>query len=184
MKRDTLISTPARRYAGAMMEVAIKQRNFMQVLEQLELFQKQMDEVPVLMQLFVNPAVPIENKLKILGDVGAKLQLLELTMNFLKTLMRRHRLSLLREIMASAEQQFLEKQGIVVVEVITARRLEGDEEKGLVAKLEAFTGKKVQLENSVDPSLIGGAITRIGTTLYDGSVTAQLEQLKQKIMQS
>ena len=98
MKREILISTPARRYAHAMMEVAIKHRNFMHVLEQLELFQKQLGETPVLRQLFTNPAVPMERKVKILGDLGAKLQLLELTQNFLKTLMHRDRLSLLPEI--------------------------------------------------------------------------------------
>src|SRR5262245_28774181 len=178
MRRSILISTPARRYARAMMEVTIKHRNFTQVLEELELFQKQIEEVPLLRQLFVTPAVPMDRKVKILKDLAARLKMQELTVNFLKTLMRRDRLGLLPEILASAEQQFLEKQGIVVVEVTTARRLDSEEEKGLVAKLEAFTGKRVQLENSIDPALIGGAVTRIGTTLYDGSVLAQLEQLK------
>jgi F-type H+-transporting ATPase subunit delta len=71
-----------------------------------------------------------------------------------------------------------------VVEVTTAQRLSQEEENGLVEKLQGFTGKKVQLENRVDPSLIGGVITRIGTTLYDGSVQAQLEQLRAKIQEA
>ena len=184
MSKDILVSTPARRYAHALMLAAIKHRNFTTVLEELELFQRQLEEVPVLHTLFVNPAVPADKKAKVMDDIGGRLKFQAITMNFLKTLMRRGRLNLLKEVIASAEQQFLEMQGIVVVEVTTARKMDADEERGLAAKLEVFTGKKVQLENRVDPALVGGAVTRIGTTLYDGSVQAQLEQLKQRMMQS
>jgi F-type H+-transporting ATPase subunit delta len=106
-----------------------------------------------------------------------------LTLNFLNMLIRRDRLNLLDQIIISAEQQFLDRQGIVVVEVTTATRLSADQERQLAAKLEKFTGKKVQVENRVDPSLIGGVVTRIGTTLYDGSVEAQLQQLKARIQE-
>ena len=184
MNRKILISTPARRYARALMQAAIKHRNFTLVLEELELFEQQLEDVPVLRTLFVTPAVPPEKKGKILEDIGGRMKFQAISMNFLKTLMRRDRLNLLEEVIASAELQFLEMQGIVVVEVTTARKLESEEERGLVAKLETFTGKKVQLENRVDPGLIGGAVTRIGTTLYDGSIQAQLEQLKLKMVQS
>lgn len=184
MKQRKLISTPARRYARALMEASIKKRSFTIVLEELELVQKQLNDTPVLKQLFLTPALPQERKFKILEDIAARLKLKELTVNFFKTLIRRDRLNLLEEVTISAEQQFLEKQGIIVVEVITARKLDKDEENNLVSRLEAFTGKKVQLENTVDPSLLGGAVTRIGTTLYDGSVVMQLEQLRHKIMQS
>lgn len=184
MKERKLISTPSRRYARALMEASIKQRNFTTVLEELELAQKQLQDTPLLRQLLLTPAVSHERKTKVIDDVAARLKFQELTINFLKTLIRRDRLNLLSEITVSIEQQFLEKQGIVVVEVITAQKLDREEENGLVAKLEQFTGKKVQLENTIDPSLLGGAVTRIGTTLYDGSVTVQLEQLRHKIMQS
>lgn len=184
MNNQILISTPARRYARALIQVAVKHRNFSAVHGELQLFQRQMEDVPVLRALFVNPAVPPDKKARILDDIGRRLKFQAITMNFLRTLTRRNRLNLLEEMIASAEQQFLEMQGIVVVEVITARKMDPEEERGLTAKLEAFTGKKVQLENKVDPSLIGGAVTRIGTTLYDGTIQAQLEQLKQRILQS
>lgn len=182
--KEMVISTPARRYAHALMEISIKQRSFTKVLEELELFQRQTVDTPQLGQLLLNPAVPREMKERVLTDVGGKLKLQELTMNFLKLSIRRDRLNLLSEILESAERQFLERQGILVVEVTTARKLDADEQTVLAAKLESFTGKKVQLENRIDPALIGGAVTRIGTTLYDGSVQAQLEQLKDKIIQS
>jgi F-type H+-transporting ATPase subunit delta len=108
----------------------------------------------------------------------------ELSFHFLKTLIHRDRLNLLEQIIVSAEQQFLDKQGIMVVEVISAQRLSSDEQNRLIEKLQGFTGKKVQLENHVNASLIGGVITKIGTTLYDGSVQAQLEQLRAKIQEA
>jgi F-type H+-transporting ATPase subunit delta len=184
VKRDILISTVARRYARAMLEVSIKQRNFSTVLEELENFGALLDSTPLLRTLFANPAISAEAKLRVLKELSGKAQYKELTFNFLKTLIHRDRLNLLDQVIISAEQQFLEKQGIMVVEVTTAQRLSQEEENHLVEKLQGFTGKKVQLENRVDSTLIGGVITRIGTTLYDGSVQAQLEQLRAKIQEA
>jgi len=184
MNRDLLISTPAKRYARAMLEVAVQQRNFSVVLQELELFTKQLREVPLLQKLFLNPAIPHEKKISVLEQLSARLKFQTVTVNFLNTLIQRDRLNLLDQMIVSAEQQFLEQQGILVVEVITAKRLLPDEETKLTARLEVFTGKKVQLENKLDPSMIGGVVTRIGTTLYDGSVQAQLQQLKARIQEA
>jgi F-type H+-transporting ATPase subunit delta len=184
MNIEVLVSAPARRYAKAFLDASIKQRNFTIALEELEILQKQIQEVPVLREVFLNPAVPEDKRTKVLEEIGKKADMQQLTVNFLRTLIRRDRLKLLPEIIVSAEQQFLERQGIVVVEVITARPLEPDEEARLVQSLEKFTGKKVQINNHIDKTIIGGAVTRIGTTMYDGSVITQLDQLKAKIVQS
>lgn len=183
MRRDILISAPARKYAKAFLEVAIKQRNFSTTLENLESFQKQLQQVPMLRTLFISPAIPPEKKKKILEDLAGKLGMEQLVVNVLNTLIHRQRLNLLEQVVASAERQFLERQGIVVVEVASARKLKPQEEERLRVKFEAVTGKRVQLENTVEPSLVGGIITRIGTTFYDGSVEAQLQQLKAKIIE-
>jgi F-type H+-transporting ATPase subunit delta len=184
MKRDVLISTLARRYAHAMLEVAIRQRNFSTVLEQLESFADLLGANPVLTTVFMNPAVGHDSKEKVLKDLTQKMNFQDLTFHFLKTLIHRDRLKMLDQIVVSAEQQFLEKQGIMVVEVVSAQRLLPDEQTQLAEKLQGFTGKRVQLENKVDPSLIGGVITKIGTTFYDGSVQAQLEKLRAKIQEA
>ena len=183
MKRDVVISTAAKRYARAMLEVTIKNRNFSVVLEEMEVFQRQMEGVPLLQKLFINPAIPSKAKRKVLMDITGRLGFQELTVNVLKTLIHRDRLKLLEQVIVSAEQQFLERQGILVVAVASSRRLDANQERKLSEKLEKFTGKRVQLENKIEPSLIGGVVTRIGTTLYDGSVHAQLQQLKAKIQE-
>jgi F-type H+-transporting ATPase subunit delta len=184
MKRDILISTIARRYAKALLEASIKQRNFSTILEELENFSKTFETVPLLRTLFANPSISGDAKHRVLKELSAKSKFHELTFNFLRLIIHRDRLNLLEQVIISAEQQFLEKQGIMVVQVVTAQRLLPEEENSLVAKLQQFTGKKVQLENRVDPALIGGVVTRIGTTLYDGSIQAQLEHLRTKIQEA
>ena len=184
MRRDILISTPARRYARALVEVGAKQDNVSIVLEELEAIRSQLQNVPLLQQLFLNPAVSQEKRKRVLDELSSRQKMQQLSVNFLSTLMRRGRLNLLEQILASAEEQFLERRGITVVEVTTAKALRPDEQEKLIAKLEAFTGRKVRLENRIDRSLIGGVVTRIGSTLYDGSIEAQLQQLRTRIQEA
>ncbi len=184
MTTDALVSTPARIYATALLDAALKQKNFSAVLWELETFVTQMKQVPLAGEVFSNPAIPPEKKEKILESLGSKLQFQPLTLNFIMALVRRQRTLLLTQIILSAQQQFLDRQGIVVVEVTTPKKLDEVQSKNLNAHLEAFTGKKIQMENKVDPALIGGAITQIGTTVYDGSIQASLEQIKNKIVES
>jgi F-type H+-transporting ATPase subunit delta len=184
MTSDILVRTPARRYATALLDASLKQKNFSTVLWELETFLDQMKQVPLANEVFSNPAIPLEKKEKILEDIGSKVRFQKLTMNFLKVLVGRQRTALLAEIILSVQEQFLERQDIVVVEVTTPKKLNEIQAKKLTSQLEAFTGKKIQMENRVDPTLIGGAITQIGTTVYDGSVQASLEQIKNKIIQS
>jgi F-type H+-transporting ATPase subunit delta len=183
MTGDLMVTPVAKRYATALLDAAIKQKNFSTVTWELETLQDQMKQVPLAKEVFLNPAIPIEKKDKILEDIGAKLKFQPLTMNFLKVLVRRDRTALLPEIIFSAQQQFMDRQGMVVVEVTTAKKLDDSQSKKLMAQLEAFTGKKIQIENKVDPKLIGGAVTQIGTTVYDGSVQANLTQMKNKIIE-
>lgn len=183
MKRDILISAVARKYAKAFLEVAIKQRNFSTTLENLETFQNQLQQVPMLRTLFISPAVSPDKKKKILEDLAKKLGMEQLVVNVLNTLIHRQRLGLLEQVVASAERQFLERQGIIVVDVESARKLKPQEEEKLRIRLEEFTGKKVQLVNTVQPSMLGGIVTRIGTTFYDGSVATQLQQMTAKIIE-
>jgi len=183
MKRDIIITAVARRYAKALLATAIDQRNFSLVLDQMESFNDQLQQSPMLLVVFLNPAVPQDRKRKILDDIGKKMGFVPLTVNLLNSMIENGRLHMLEQVITSAEQQFLDRQGILVAEVVSARKLSAQEEQKLTRKLESFTGKKVQVENRIDPTLIGGIITKIGTTLYDGTIVSQLEHLKAKIVE-
>ena len=75
----------------------------------------------------------------------------------------------------------MEHAKVVRAEVVTAVPLPADRVAALQQGLAGATGREVQLETRVDPSIIGGAITRIGSTVYDGSVTRQLEKMKEAL---
>ena len=77
-----------------------------------------------------------------------------------------------------------ERNGVTSANVISARELSEEEKAELKANLQKMTGKEVNLEFSIDENVIGGAVTRVGSVVYDGSVKTQLESLKQQMIDS
>jgi F-type H+-transporting ATPase subunit delta len=97
-------------------------------------------------------------------------------------LLQNHRLADLGEVNKRFAQVLDERSGVVSAEVTTARPVTQDAQESLRAKLTNMTGKKVRLSFTTDEDLIGGVMTRIGSTIYDGSVRNQLEQVKVKMV--
>jgi F-type H+-transporting ATPase subunit delta len=103
----------------------------------------------------------------------------------LRLLADRDRLALLPEIAAAYRERLMQHEQVIRVEVVTAIPLPTDRIAALQERLALATGRRsedVQLETRVDPSIIGGAITKIGSTVYDGSVTRQLEKMKDTLV--
>jgi len=75
-----------------------------------------------------------------------------------------------------------ERAGIITAKITSARELADGEKSGLQASIEKMTGRKVKLEFDIDENIIGGVVTRVGSTVYDGSVRTQLENLKQQLV--
>jgi F-type H+-transporting ATPase subunit delta len=78
----------------------------------------------------------------------------------------------------------MDHQKVVRAQVTTAVALPPDKVSALQQGIAGATGRQVRLETNVDPSIIGGAVTRIGSTVYDGSVTTQLHKLKERLAQA
>ena len=76
-----------------------------------------------------------------------------------------------------------ERLGVVRAQVTSARPLDGLQQRELAAKLEQVTGKQVRMEVAIDPSLIGGVIAKVGSTIYDGSVRNQLSAFKSRLIE-
>ena len=117
-------------------------------------------------------------KRAVLGELAARLELEPLTKNFLNVVIHHDRMNLLGEIAASFRMLLDERFGVTVAEVTAARTLEEGEKEELARALSARTGKQVRMTFSLDPTLIGGLLARIGSTIYDGSVRGQLERLR------
>ena len=131
----------------------------------------------VLGSLLVSP----EEKAALLDRVFAA-QISRLLLNFLKVVARHGRLDCLRAIRRQARILYEELRGNVRVRMTTATAVEPQQIEQIAAALAALLGQRPILETVVDPALIGGAVLRIGDTVYDGSVANQLQFIRQQMI--
>jgi len=171
----------ARRYAAALADVVIAQGEAREVQEELNTWAQMMEANSSLLEVFRNPTIPYEQKRKVLNTLIARTRVRPTTANFLQVLLQNHRLAELNEINRKFAQVLDERSGVVSAQVTTARTLPESTRETLRARLGMMTGRKVRLDFAVDEELIGGVMTRIGSTVYDGSVRTQLQQIKQKM---
>jgi F-type H+-transporting ATPase subunit delta len=173
------------RYARALFDVASKETDVQQAGRDLEGFARLVASNAQLERVIANPAIPAPRKRALVDELLTRAGAVAVPVaKLLKLLADRDRLVLLPELAAAYRERLMEHAKIVRAEVVTAVDLPADRVAALQQGLASATGRQVQLENRVDPSIIGGAITRIGSTVYDGSVTRQLERMKDALTQS
>ncbi len=175
------LQTIASRYARALADVTIERNESHRVLTELERFSATLRENPDLVEFFESPVVQVERKRDVLAAVLKGSDLLATTMNFLQLLLENYRLHRLEVMLHSFERELDARAGILSAEVTTARTMGGPEQERLREKLRTATGQEVRLKFATDPEVIGGVVTRIGSTVYDGSIRSQLAQLKQQL---
>ena len=175
------VQTVARRYAAALADVVMARGEAREVREELSAWESMMQTNAQLMEVFGNPTVPYEQKRKVLSALIERTRVRPTTANFLHVLLQNQRLAELGEINKRFAQVLDERAGVVSAEVITARPVPDASREALRAKLISMTGKDVRLSFTTDEELIGGIVTRIGSTIYDGSVRNQLQQFKERL---
>jgi len=171
----------ARRYAAALADVVIGHGEAREVQEELSAWELMMQGNADLLEVFRNPTIPYDQKRNVLNSLVARTKVRPTSANFLQVLLRNHRLPDLREINNRFSHELDERSGVVVAQVTTARPVPEQVREKLGDRLSDVTGRKVRLQFAVDDELIGGVVTRIGSTVYDGSVRSQLEQIKHKM---
>ena len=173
--------TVARRYASALADVVIERSETATVPAELFAWGKMISENSALLEAFSNPTVAYEEKRNVLNELIARTKVQPTTANFLRTLLKNQRLAELSQVNAKLAQILDERAGMVSAEVISARPISEDTQALLAQKLSELTGKKPRLTFSTDESLLGGIVTRIGSTIYDGSVSNQLRRLREDL---
>jgi F-type H+-transporting ATPase subunit delta len=171
----------ARRYAAALADVVIAQGEAREVQDELNTWARMMEDNSALLEVFRNPTIPYDQKRNVLNTLIARTRVRPTTANFLQVLLQNHRLSELNEINRKFAVVLDERSGVVSAQVTTARAVPEATKETLSAQLGTLTGKRVRLQFDVDEELIGGIVTRIGSTIYDGSVRTQLQQIKQRM---
>ena len=175
--------TAAIRYARALLDVAIKEGADLGRIEQdLAGFVDLFDRYPDLARVMLNPAVPVPRKEAAAADLSARAQVLPVVGKLIQLLAGRDRLVLLPDLLAAYQERLLDHHKVVRAEITTAGELSADHTQAIERGLARLTGRTVTLATKVDPSIIGGLVARIGSTVYDGSITTQLQKMKQRLV--
>lgn len=176
--------TIARRYAGALADVVAKSGDTNDIQTELRQWETMIVSNPDLLEVFNNPSIQQENKEKVLESLIARAQPTKTTANFLRILLRNGRLTDIAQINEKFSTVLDERNGIVSAQITSARLLSPVQQSEIQANLEKMTGKRISPSFATDETIIGGVVTRIGSTVYDGSVKTQLENLKQQMIKS
>ena len=176
--------TAATRYARALLDVGVKENaDLEQVEQELAQFVDLFKQNPLLEKVLLNPAVPVPRKRAAMAELVARAKPAGIVGKMLTLLADRDRLVLLPDLVASYRERLLDYRKIVRAEVTTAAPLGGDRAKALESSLARVTGRSVVLDTRVDASIIGGVVARVGSTVYDGSVTRQLQKMKERLIE-
>jgi F-type H+-transporting ATPase subunit delta len=176
----------AGRYARALFDVVVKEKADLETVQRdLEGFSALVASHDVLAATFANPAIPASKKKAVVAALleraGGVTPILS---KLILMLAERDRLVLLPDVARLYGERLMDHQKIVRGDVTTAVPLPAGSLRALEQGLDKASGRKVVLESKVDPSIIGGMVTRLGSTVYDGSVTTQLEKMKQALAET
>jgi F-type H+-transporting ATPase subunit delta len=175
------IQTVARRYASALADVVLERGEAKEVQKELQQWEDLLRSSANLQEVFRNPTIALDKKRAVLNKLLERAKPRATTANFLKVLLQNQRLTELPEINRKFADILDERAGMVAATVTTARPVPENVQQSLQEKLTALTRRKVRLNFQQDPELIGGLVTRVGSTVYDGSVRSQLQQIKERM---
>jgi F-type H+-transporting ATPase subunit delta len=169
------------RYAAALADVALEQKNADRVKTDLASFSEAFAHSADLRTTLESPAVSRQAKLQVIQKLGAVMNLAPTVRNFLCVLVDHRRTELLFEIQEQFRTELNARQNIAEATVTSARALSADERKKLIETLENETKKKIEAQFHEDASLVGGTVVRVGSTVYDSSVRAQLDRMREQL---
>lgn len=175
------MSSVAKRYAAALMDVARETGSLEPVGKDLHDLQRLLDGSAEFKSFVTHPLISPEQQQACLDQTFGNTAF-PLTQNLFKLLIARERLDLLPDVVRIGLELWEVEQGILPVKILSASGLEADQEKALVKKLGQRTGKKIELHASVDESLIGGFRLYIGDQVEDYSLAAKLETFKRNVI--
>jgi F-type H+-transporting ATPase subunit delta len=137
-----------------------------------------------LREVWEAPSIPAEQKRSLLDAILARQGGLREVRNFLAVLIDHRRTQFLGAIVPELERELNQRLGLVEAEITSARELNPAEKRSLEAEIEKLTGKKVRPHYALDGSILGGAVVRVGSTIYDGSVKGSLERIREQLSSS
>jgi len=175
------LKSAALQYANALADVTLAQGAADPAVKQLVDFEAAYAESSELRTFLASPAVDLKAKHAVIEKLVARLGASKIIRNFLFLIADNHRTHVLPEIVATFQQVIRQRQGLAEAEVSSAVEMSAAQKTALAKTLERLTGKKIETKYSLDPALLGGAVVRIGDTIYDGSLRSRLNEMRTRL---
>lgn len=175
----------AARYAKAFADVVAEfHLGAPEVDQQLQAFLDAWDESKDLREVFGDPSVPIAQKVAVVDAMQSKLHLAPQVRNLFAVLIQHDRITSVHEIVEEYRRELQARLGIHHALVTTARPLNPQDKAALLEQIGTLTKSKegqIQATFHEDPSILGGVVVRIGSTVYDGSILGRVERLREAL---
>jgi len=168
-------------YANAMADIAMAQGAAEKTAEQLVGFGALYAESAELRNFLASPAVAGEAKHRVIGKLLARVGGSKIVQNFLFVVADHQRTHVLPEMIEAFQQVIRQRQGILEAQISSAVELNKAQKAEMEFTLERLTGKRVEAKFSLEPKLLGGAVVRVGDTVYDGSLRSRLNELRARL---
>ncbi len=168
-------------YAKAFADIAIAQGAPQTSVKQLADFGEAFADSGELRNFLGSPAVDLQAKHRVIEKIAARQGAGRIVRNFVFVILDHHRAHLLPEIIAGVQEVVRQRQGIAEAEISSAVELSSAQKAELAKTLSRLTGKRIEPKYSLDPALLGGAIARVGDTIYDGSLRSRLAEMRTRL---
>jgi len=177
-----LIRIIAKRYAKALVQLAEEKKVVDKTRTDLAAFVEAVDSLPALQKLLASPVFTPEQKKAVIKDLAGKLGMQPSTQRFVEHLAETGRIRYIKEMYEAFQEILAERTNRAMARLTTAAAISPADLADIKKKLEALTGKQVDIDSRIDASLIGGAKAQIGSTVYDGSIKNQLSKMRNQLM--
>ena len=170
------------RYARAFVDVVVGNKlDGSHILQELQAIVAAAQSSPELRKVWESPAIPAEQKRRLLDAIVKRENISRPVRNFVAVLIDHRRIPLVAEVAKDFEKELNSRLGFAEAQITSARDLSPAEKRTLESQVEKLLGKKVRARYGRDESILGGAVVQVGSTIYDGSVKGQLEKIREEL---
>jgi F-type H+-transporting ATPase subunit delta len=173
-----MISGVAGRYANALFDLVAEQKAIPATAKALAALQDMIGESADLKRLITSPVFKSEDQMRALTALATKAGVTGLALNFVKLMCEKRRLPALNDAISGFQALVAEAKGELVADVTSAEKLTPAQLKDLSAALKAKLGADVKLNTTIDKTILGGLVVKVGTTMIDDSLKTKLQNLK------
>lgn len=177
-----MIRIIAKRYAKALVQLAEEKKTVDKTKADLTAFVSAVNSAPALQKLLASPVFTPEHKKAVIKELAGKLGMQPTTQRFVEHLAETGRIRYVKDVYEAFQEILAERTNRAMAKLTTAAAINAADLADIKKKLEALTGKQVDVDAQVDSALIGGAKAQIGSTVYDGTIKNQLAKMRGQLM--